>query len=136
MKNEISKPKSLAIQTEAFSGPLPHPSDFEKYEAILPGAADRIIKMAEKEQDFRHAIEKQESESFIKLFGRGQIFAFTLAITGILSGALLLAIGKDIGGFTILIASLGSIIGKYLFETKDKDSDRTESKQQTSEKKS
>lgn len=35
---------------ETFSGPLPTPEDFGKYNQILPGAADRILKMAEKQQ--------------------------------------------------------------------------------------
>lgn len=38
---------------KAFSGPLPSPEDFEGYNRALPGAADRIISMAEKEQQIR-----------------------------------------------------------------------------------
>ncbi len=45
----------VRIETKfsAFSGPLPRPEDFEKYNEILPGAADRILNMAEKEQQIR-----------------------------------------------------------------------------------
>jgi uncharacterized membrane protein len=35
-------------------GPIPPPEQFGGYEKILPGSADRILKMAEKEQDHRH----------------------------------------------------------------------------------
>ncbi len=35
---------------KTFSGPIPPPEDFEKYNLTLPGAADRIVSMAEKEQ--------------------------------------------------------------------------------------
>lgn len=44
--------KSLT-EFSAFSGPLPRPEDFEKYNEILPNAADRILAMAEKEQLIR-----------------------------------------------------------------------------------
>jgi hypothetical protein len=35
------------------SDPIPHPSTFQHYDEILPGAADRILTMAEKEQQIR-----------------------------------------------------------------------------------
>ena len=34
-----------------YSGPLPDAESFGKYEQVLPGAADRILTMSEKEQD-------------------------------------------------------------------------------------
>lgn len=37
----------------SFAGPLPPPVMFKQYEEILPGAAGRIMKMAENEQDIR-----------------------------------------------------------------------------------
>ena len=37
----------------SFSGPLPSPEAFEKYNRIQPDAADRILSMAEKEQQIR-----------------------------------------------------------------------------------
>ena len=45
---------AAAIRIEkTFIGPIPPPQDFEKYELTLPGAADRILSMAEKEQQIR-----------------------------------------------------------------------------------
>lgn len=47
------------------SGPLPSPEEFEGYELVQPGAADRIIQLTEKEQSHRHGIEeKQQSQDF------------------------------------------------------------------------
>lgn len=36
-----------------FSGPLPHPQTLRQYDEVLPGAAERILRMAEKQQDHR-----------------------------------------------------------------------------------
>jgi uncharacterized membrane protein len=47
----------VETSTAIHRGPLPPPDQFKDYEAILPGSADRILKMAEKEQDHRHAWE-------------------------------------------------------------------------------
>ncbi len=44
----------IHVQTSV-SGPLPPPENFEKYNQSLPGAADRIMTMAEKEQQIRAA---------------------------------------------------------------------------------
>ncbi len=38
---------------QTFIGPLPPPGDFAKYDQVIPGAANRILSMAEKEQQIR-----------------------------------------------------------------------------------
>lgn len=43
---------------EQHSGPIPHPDIIKQYEEILPGAADRIISMAENQSSHRQAMEK------------------------------------------------------------------------------
>lgn len=49
-----------------YSGPLPPPGDLSKYEEALPGAADRIIKMAETEQSVRHKLDTAVLEENFK----------------------------------------------------------------------
>jgi uncharacterized membrane protein len=40
-------------------GPLPAPEDFAHYDQTLPGGAERIMCLTEKEQDHRHRIERR-----------------------------------------------------------------------------
>lgn len=54
---EAVKEVVIKAMKEEFSGPIPHPDTIRKYEEILPGAADRIISMAE-----RQALHRQEME--------------------------------------------------------------------------
>ena len=49
---------SIIASHRRFSGPLPPPEDFERYEAVLPGSTNRILTMAEKEQDHRHVMNR------------------------------------------------------------------------------
>lgn len=49
-----------ALQVEAFSGLLPHPEMLKEYEAILPGAAERLLQLAEREQANRNGLEKED----------------------------------------------------------------------------
>lgn len=50
----------------ATCGPLPVSSELANYEKILPGTAERILKMAEEEQKHRHLVEIKEIEAQIK----------------------------------------------------------------------
>ncbi|WP_339529351.1 DUF2335 domain-containing protein [Pseudomonas mucidolens] len=43
------------MQLEQHRGPLPPPRQLFEYEQCLPGAAERIVAMAEKEQNHRHS---------------------------------------------------------------------------------
>ncbi len=44
--------------TQVFSGPLPTPEAFARYNEVQPDAADRILGMAEKEQEIRHEAQR------------------------------------------------------------------------------
>lgn len=43
---------------ESFSGPLPPPKHLAEYERILPGAAERIFRMAEDQATHRRSLEQ------------------------------------------------------------------------------
>lgn len=44
----------VTVQGLFYQGPIPPPEVLEKYEKISPGFADRIVKMAEIEQEHRN----------------------------------------------------------------------------------
>ena len=48
------------VTTTYYSGPLPHPQHFKVYEDVLPGAAERILSMAENSMAHSGSIEQQE----------------------------------------------------------------------------
>jgi uncharacterized membrane protein len=47
------------FEATTYSGPLPQAEQLQKYEEVLPGAADRIIRMAEEQSAHRQEIERQ-----------------------------------------------------------------------------
>lgn len=49
--------QAVQVQQTLYQGPLPAPEALERYESTLPGAANRIICMAEDEMKHRHAQE-------------------------------------------------------------------------------
>lgn len=46
-----------AVSIRHHEGPLPTPEDLQRYEALTPGTAERIIRMAEDESGHRRRIE-------------------------------------------------------------------------------
>lgn len=72
-----------------YSGPLPHPEILDGYEKVLSGSADRILKMAEKQQDHRISIENKlvNAENQSRLLGL--VAGFLIATVG-LGGAVYL----------------------------------------------
>ncbi len=54
-KAEIKAIKQILIEKqEAYSGPLPHPDHFNKYNKSLPGSGNRLLTMVEKDLAHRH----------------------------------------------------------------------------------
>lgn len=106
------------------SGPIPAPEVIEGYEKILPGAADRIIKMAEVEQQHQHSYaDKGQSHAFIATIV-GQIFGFLICSSGIIGGAVLVYHDKPLSGFGMFVTSLGSLVGIFIFQKRRKKSDQ------------
>lgn len=82
---------------EAYSGPLPDPRTLEHYNMIIPGAAERILIMAEKHADHYCQMEKELLEVQKRLAdqdhkqkARGQLYAFftSLVMTALSAYAL------------------------------------------------
>jgi uncharacterized membrane protein len=48
--------QTLTVTQEYRQGPLPPGEEFERYERVHPGAAERILLMAEREQAKRHTL--------------------------------------------------------------------------------
>ena len=133
-KNALSKTETnskIAVQT-VYQGPIPPASELEKYDNILPGAADRILKMAEKNNEneifYRENLLKiQARDSLI-----GSVFTVTLIALLLGCGFFLLkampdcennlsTIGTLIGGLGTLFSGIGSLIKIIFFQDKKTD---------------
>lgn len=109
---------SVHKQTVAFSGPLPPPEVIEKYDTIVPGSAERIITMAEKEQEHRHKSESGILKAEILLNTFGLLFGFFVAIAGICVGAYIALKGAEIAGSVIGGVPLVALVGLFVQRNK------------------
>ncbi len=116
---EQSKPnknKTELIRTHShFQGPLPPPAILQKYENIHPGFANRIMRMAEKEQKFQHNILDKQMDNDHQLSSRGQNYALIIAMALCIS-----AVGLAIKGLGLpagLLGTGGIVAVIYIFIT-------------------
>lgn len=104
------------FQIKQHSGPLPAPEALLEYDRIVPGAAERILHMAEKQQSHRHEQEKLDLNEGVKYARRGQWMAFTITTAAFVVGTYLAFTGHPtvasilFGGVLvgIVVAFLGS----------------------------
>ena len=102
----------VTTRSLTYSGPLPTSNEFDGYERVLPGAADRILSICEKEVEHRHRNEDKIVSQSLWLESRGQIFAFVLSLLSIgtiVASFLLSHPVMSIAPTLIAITSLASI---------------------------
>ena len=68
--------------TEVWAGPIPPPEALQKYEDLVPGAANRILEMAEGQTAHRIQIEKTVVRGDSWRSFLGLIFGFIVSMTG------------------------------------------------------
>lgn len=118
--------------SQAYVGPIPPSSELKGYEAIVHGAAERIIRMAEKEQEHRHALQNSQIEiqkenlkfdyfivkasNKVKYFSIG-VMAF-ITICGIGAGTYLSLIGKTSEGIASILGGVALIISGSIMHYK------------------
>lgn len=112
-------------QSMSFSGPLPHPEILKKFDEVVPGAAERIIKMTEDQSSHRRDLEQKVISSDISRSKIGQIFGFIIAIAGLVV-AVVLAKTNAILGSTFGFLTLASLVGVFVYGTKTRSNERKE----------
>ena len=126
MKNtspqERKQVESVEIQqkTTRFSGPLPPPAVLSEYDKAVPGAAERIISMAECEMQHRHETEDKTTKSVINTTIVSITLAFVCVL--ILSGLVFYALYKGYPTVAGVIATgaIAAVAGVFINHTRKK----------------
>lgn len=108
------------VIAERHSGPIPHPRILAGYEKILPGSADRIIKMAEEQSNHRMNMEKNMLASQISYKNKGLNLGFILGAILLLGGLGLLFVGRSATGLTVLAGAAVAIAVPLITGKSDK----------------
>jgi uncharacterized membrane protein len=99
---------------ESFSGPIAHPNHLRQYENILPGAADRIIKMAESSMEHSRAIQTTAIAAEIKDTKDGRSYGFWALIALIVAATICGMSGHEIIAGAFLGTGVLGTIGLFV----------------------
>ncbi len=126
------KQVSLVHPPQHYNGPIPSPEALEKYEQVQPGFADRLMRMAEKEQEERikanHLlieIEAASQKTDSDIIKRGQLFGLISAISIISLCIFSFYLGykseaRDIAVWVIASVAAVFVTGRFLSRKSDK----------------
>jgi uncharacterized membrane protein len=81
---------------------MPDPSTLRHYEQIVPGAADRILKMAEANTTERAEVDRNLANAEIVSARTGLWFAFFLSVGALISAVVFFAVGNNVAGGLLL----------------------------------
>lgn len=120
---------AMVEMRQTFSGPLPRPADFIAYKEVLSNAPERILLMAEKQQQHRIDSEERIIKADIRESIFGQVFAVLLVVLFLAAAVYLGINGHDwlAGIVATLSATISTIF--YLKSTpSNKDLDNVDKK--------
>lgn len=125
---------TLSVTERHHSGPLPSAEALIQYNSVIPNGADRIMIMAEKQQDHRMGLENKAVTSQLNQSKAGQIFGFILCLLALSASTYLgftghEAIGSIIGSTTIIAMASIFVLGKLSNSKSDKNSEDKEKKE-------
>jgi len=133
----------VRVRSQRWSGPIPPPAVLQQYDAVLPGAPERILAMAERqhqhqiEQEKAFAAQEQYNLVTVRITHNadasrsklGLIFAFIIALFGISVSAGLITIGEGGLGLGFLFAPLATLVGAFIYTARARRSDRRRNSQ-------
>lgn len=101
--------------SQSFSGPIPPPELLEKYNDVIPNAAERILAMAEKQQEHRQALERKVVFANAEAQKQGMYLGFIIVMAAIIGGTWLIAKGKELTGLVSVITALVGLVGVFAY---------------------
>ena len=109
------------VLTRHFSGPLPPPEALERYEQVLPNAAERIFRLWEDEVEHRRNLEQTQAEDRRRLQEaqvrnrlRTQTYALILALSVLLATVFFISEGHDAAGTTVLLVEVVALAALFI----------------------
>lgn len=119
-------PHSRDLVAASFEGPLPPPSMLEHYNEIVPGAAERILAMAEQNGEHRRGLESYAVRAEHRRSIAGLVAGSVVAVAMLGCGTWVTLEGHAAVGIAIIGLDVGSIVGTFVYGSERRRSERVE----------
>ena len=108
-------PQNLEFNLTQISGPIPPPQILQQYNSVVPDAAQRIIRMAEKQSDHRMDLERKVVNSNVVKSYFGMVLATIIAIYGLYIAKEISINGNPWAAGIIAALDLGGLISVAIY---------------------
>lgn len=129
--SEVARMTIAAFSASSHSGPLPPAEQIRAYEDVLPGAADRILSMAERQQAHRQQLESLTVKEATNRSWWGLRLGFAVSVLVVGVGAAAILTGRSTAGLALIIANLAVLAGVFVYGRSDQRKERVEKDRQT-----
>ena len=126
IKKQPQLRRHVEARLEAYSGPLPKPSDLQEYDNVVPGAGERIIRMAEQQAEHRQFLEKTVITGDTKRADMGLYSGAVIAFCVLGGSIFLIYTGHDWAGAFILSLDIVGLVSVFIYGTRSRRSERAE----------
>jgi uncharacterized membrane protein len=132
LRNALSQPgvPSHLVRTtveafaEMWAGPLPPADQVQAWERVLPGSADRILAMAERQQAHRFSLEKTTVEGGSRRSWWGLWLGFLISLVVIGVGTGIILTGHTWEGTTIMGVDVVALAGVFVYGRREQRKER------------
>lgn len=103
------------VQAElSHSGPLPSPDQLSEYDAVLPGLAERIVRLTEREQEHRHETITLAVGRASRLRERGQALGMVSLVLMLAFCAYLVSVGSPQVAGAVAAGVIAAVVGIFV----------------------
>ena len=127
----VSMTLSAFSASAQYTGVLPPAEQIRAYEDVLPGSFDRILAMAERQQEHRQSLERITVDEAASRSRWGLRLGFVIAIVVIGVGAGAIFTGEALAGFALIIAQAAALAGVFVYGRVEQRKERVEKDTQT-----
>lgn len=117
---------AASYSASSFSGPLPDPGTLEKYDQLVPGAAQLLFDLFAEQSRHRHVLENRVTISDGKRSWVGLLSANLVAFAHLAAGAGLVYAGHDEAGGAIATVSVVGLVTAFIYGTNARKKERIE----------
>lgn len=115
-----------AMASSTFVGPLPPPGQLKAYNEIVPGSAERMLAMAERQAAHRQELERDAVMGGSRRSWLGLWLGFAIAVIVLALGGLLVLTDHDAAGTILMGVDLVALSGVFVYGRLDQRKERVE----------
>lgn len=113
----------MEVVCRQFSGPIPYSGEMAAYKEVREDLPDRIMAMAESQQQFSNSHQRELVNQVMSLRFRGQLFGFLIGCLGLVCSTIAALNGAEVFGGALGIGSIVALVSVFVIGRRGSDKD-------------